>query len=349
MVRGAWIYVLFAICPLVLHALVFNQTLDTELHVNAIDEDGIGITVKRLPETSTSQHFSCYQIERKESSKKFCYPSINIVGVGKCGTSALYLLFARNPAVLAANVNKEYCIESQQTVFSYLSGFPSPEELIEKSFIVNGCMRQDNLYVAVHRMLAPKTALIMSVRDMADRQWAAYNYWCSTEYDINCDDPGREAKVGMYRSPELFDQLLKSTEHVLSRPFLDKCSVMSTYYTGWRYYLKESLGILPFLVASEMFLNSSLVHTALDHLEGGINRALRSELKLRVEDLKMVNTGDHRGANVIDESRHSDSGVYAISHHRPMLDSSRKHIGRCWKECAEVSQATGFQYNCISA
>lgn len=341
---SAWFIRAIILLPVLHFALRFNATLKNGDAVAVKDEDGEAFEITRLPGRTTAMN-SCYGIRSGSRSRQFCYPSINVVGAAKCATSALYMLFARNPQVVVANSVKEYCIGKNQTVFEYLSGFPHPDKVPPGHYIVNGCIRVDEMFVSIYQLLAPRAALFFSVRNLADRQWAFYNYWCSDEFDINCVDASKQVNDGMYRSPEMFDELLKSSAHIYSRPFVLPCFDMAAYYSKWYKSLALSFGKPPFIIASESWLNSSMVEPTLGRMKDYIAINIGTPLELRAEDMQRVNTGDHHGL-VVDNTHSVDGGRYAISGHRPMLQSTRQHIMRCWAECPLISRLTNYPYAC---
>jgi hypothetical protein len=336
------------ILPVLCSSFAADSSPSVHQHFKVHEVDGSHFLVKRLP-SSLEHHNSCYEMDKDNTTVQFCYPSINVVGVAKCGTSALYMLFRNNPDVLVANSLKEYCRRPDQTLFKYYSGFPTLQQSASRKFIINGCIQfRDEKLIATQRLLNPNTSNIVIIRSLDDREWAAYNFWCNPVYDQHCDDGGRWSKPGMYRSPEMFDQFLRASSSPSSVKFLAQtCETMGRSYTSLYDRITEQLGEPPLMVAKEALGSRWLLPQVLRRMEEYIRAKLGAAPELRTEDVLAVNTGDHRGTfNVDNDTRHTEEGLYAISDHRPMLNSSREYIMRCWTECARVSKLAEYPYRC---
>jgi hypothetical protein len=264
--RSAWLRIVNTIAPALfimyryVGFLAFCGTLAITLAipfgqlVTVKEGDGSQFELKRLPE-SGEHRSSCYEMTKKGIIVQFCYPSINVAGVGKCGTSALYVLFSKNPDVMIAHKGKEYCQRQQQPLFDYLSGFPTPEQSNASKFMVNGCIHLDKMYISTQQLLEPNTTNFLIVRDLAERQWAAYNFWCYASIDIECNRTAPYwgwVQPGMHRSPEMFDGLVRSFDNPLARHFLpDDPKAMASYYQDRYHMLTSPRGDKPFMLAKE--------------------------------------------------------------------------------------------------
>ena len=174
------------------------------------DVDGATLTL--TPNEGASRgHRSCFDMVRTpaapvEATVHFCYPTLNIVGTPKAGTSALYSILAQHPRVHAAHARKEYCLvrgDRHTSIFRHLCGFARvTKDMPPDHVMVNGCISYLNALELEYLLRGPRSLLIDAVRDAADRSWATYNYWCGWEAgETDCAFRGR-ARPGVHpRSP----------------------------------------------------------------------------------------------------------------------------------------------------
>jgi len=336
------------------------RTTDVSITFDAFTEIVDGETgsfyIKRLEPSKTDWAHDCYEVRLDNSPRaykakaedfKFCYPSLQIAGMGKCGTSALFDFFAHHTESITklAGPNKEYCPHSEG-LYRYFTGMaPSFDEMYrQERIVVNGCISPPQL-VPIHRILAPKAVYVFSVRDLPQQRWSAYNFWCDAYSDMVCT-AGHWTAAGMYRSPGMFDELLKAAnypdQHPANRP--GSCTSMNALYHQSFAVLEEHLqpGQLVLIALEEM--SSPHPEPAFRRLEEGIFQWIGREVVLDGEHLHLMNSGNSRGAGRA--STKPPEGLYAISNNEPMLQSSKDLILKCWNECGRISQLTGWEYNC---
>jgi hypothetical protein len=309
----------------------------TDEYVTIDDTDGTTFQLRRLE--VTGQLASCYEARRANNRFGFCYPAINIIGMPKCGTSAMYQFLVGHKGFRGANPDKEYC--PQKSLFDYFFGlakvYPYKGELL-----VNGCISPEKNH-AINTLLRPKTANIMMVRNFADRLWAIHNFWCSKSLDVDCRGGGW-TKEGMYRTPEMFHELLLSRDSPQSEIYPYSCGHIAHSYT-------ESIrrfgtdGVQPPHVVSIEALSALDRDDHVRRLQDYINAALNTNTSLQIQNLHRVNAGDEKGPTVI--AHNSEEGVYKISGHRPMLPESVARISSCWRECRNISAITHYDYHCV--
>jgi hypothetical protein len=237
---------------------------------------------------------------------------------------------------------KEYC--PRGSIVQYLKAYQHNDA---ESGIVytNGCIAT-SLVRKVHEILKPEAAYVLTVRNFADRLWASFNFWCSGRYDLECKG-GRWTKEGMYRTPELFHEMLVSRFHYpQSQGFVTTCGSISHYFSNAVSGFAASGIEPPHVVAIEALSLPGLEEHVL-RLQRYINARLGTNLTLDPAHLHRVNTGDHKGAKVIgSEVAAHEEGQYKLSGYRHMLPESARLITDCWADCRNISVLTHHNYNC---
>ena len=179
----------------------------------------------------------------------------------------------------------------------------------------------------------------MMVRDLADKRWSAYNFWCNQAYnDTNCISPNRWANPALHkRSPELFHSyLLSGKDNAIG----DHCEKSAYSYTKRYHHLQgdkhqhynqkiivvanEELDIRPLEVAQRI---ARVVNYSIDGID------LSAFGKVR------INAQENKGANSATSKDNYLPGLYNISHFQPLLPESRAMIYNCWYEdCIALSK-----------
>jgi len=302
----------------------------------------------------------CYEVRLDSAPRaygkedfKFCYPSLHIAGMGKCGTSALYDFFAHHESISQlTRQNKEYC-PRDEGLYHYFRGMaPSFDDMYrQERVVINGCISPAQL-APIHRILAPKSMYVFIVRDLPQQRWSAYNFWCDLYLDEVCNVKNYWTATGMYRSPGMFDEMLRAInypdQHRMKQNVgIASCTSMNTFYHQNFAILEEHLqpGQLVLIALEEM--SSPHPEPAFRRLEEGIYRWLGRKVVLERAHLRLVNGGNDKGdKHVATGSTKPPEGLYAMSNNQPMLQSSKQLIMECWNECGRISQLTGWEYNC---
>jgi hypothetical protein len=308
----------------------------SDQYVTIDEPDGSAFQLRRVQ--VRGQLASCYEAKKANEGFRFCFPPVNIIGTPKCGTSAAYQFLVSHKGMRAAHPDKEYCPHG--SVFDYFKGFaqtyPHKGEIL-----VNGCVSPEKNR-AINILLKPKVANILMVRSFADRLWATYNFWCSKSLDVGCLGGGW-TKNGMYRTPEMFHELLLSRESPQSNTYPFSCERIAHAYTATiSSFVTDGLD-LPHVVSIEA-LSSPQKEEHMTRLQDFINTALGANVTLQIDLLHRVNAGDERGSSKISHS--SEEGLYKISGHRPMLPESAARIRACWHDCKNISKITHYNYDC---
>eukprot|EP01032_Pedospumella_encystans_P021839 gene21839-24765_t len=177
------------------------------------------------------------------------------------------------------------------------------------------------------------------VRDLADRRWSAYNFWCNEAYnDTNCISPNPWANPALHkRSPEFFHSYLLSSKDNATG---DHCGKSAGSYAKSYHHLQgdknqhynqkilvianEELDIRPLEVAQRI---ARFVNYSIDGMD------LSSFEKVR------INAQENKGANSATSKDNYLPGLYNFSHYRPLLPASRTLINKCWYEdCIALSK-----------
>ena len=326
------------------------------------DHDGSTFSLKKL---NLPTRRSCYELKKNEEITRFCYPSIHIAGIAKCGTSAVYAFLANRSEYIkpAHHLEKEYC--PYASYYEYFKGmkntFKSLDESIEeqKLLYVNGCIHPHMLYV-LHKLLVPNAVYIVSVRHFAERTWASYNFWCNELMDAPCK-AGDWTNNKMYRSPAELDQILRAANfpnRAKSRNgnFQMTCTDMHNYYLNILHPLQMVGHVPPLIVSIDALSSPQHVHQQMHRMEAYLNSNLGIALQLNETGMAHVNAGNKRGMHSVQTTDSSGGGggssllrgTYKMSKFQPMLESTTAYINSCWKECKEISVLSDYAYNCSS-
>ena len=158
---------------------------------------------KNNQHNNIEESHSCYSAGYMGHWLDFCYPSIIVHGVGKCGTSAAYRIISEHPQVLGGHI-KENCVESNRTtrhLFSYFKDLSIQTRRATQrnmSTLLSGCVRQSFNKNMIKVLKVPKTVYVILTRNMADYMWAGYNYWCTPIMDKNCTHTGHRTIEGLH-------------------------------------------------------------------------------------------------------------------------------------------------------
>jgi len=248
-----------------------------------LDKDYVVINIRRLDEDDLLE--SCYEASKTSKGNgtveaiRFCFPSINVAGHQKCGTSSMYEFLAKggHPHLAVTDAKaKELCPNS--IVVSLFFDFfkrlvPLYKERHSKKYHVNGCIHEVQNLV-LHYILEPKTVYIMMVRNLVEQMWGAYNYWCKGSFENICKG-GYKSTKGMYRDPVMFDQLLIAANYELhiSYDFIKSCAKIGTFYRDiLALYTDNHMKLSLIVMAMENFEDPDELH----RLQHFINRHLES-------------------------------------------------------------------------
>ena len=163
-------------------------------------------------------HATCYEAECVGNScpadhnrlLRFCYPSIIITGLPKCGTSAMYALLSQFPGVILM-ADKENCPYSRRrSHWKFFQSLPHYKNVKYDSLIIDGCIDTSRNILMRGLLRSPSTLYIILTRDYASMLWSAYNFWCNWSYDGPTCDNTRWSQPGLHRrSPEAFHDIIR--------------------------------------------------------------------------------------------------------------------------------------------
>lgn len=190
------------------------------------------------------------------------------------------------------------------------------------------------------------------IRDYADMIWSSYNFWCKVGYDDKgCGYERWASKEFHKRSPEVFHDLIVADQQgnsSVTQPFYypmhRPCINAGGYYTEYidfhiRNYVdeqhfiiiaSEELEINPFQVAKRIADRIHYQYTELD---------LKNFTKVR------INSQENKGSGHSVSLDTYKPGVYAISDYRPMFETTRELLNKCWyDDCMKIAQRTNYSY-----
>eukprot|EP00639_Heterosigma_akashiwo_P001170 CAMPEP_0194567874 /NCGR_PEP_ID=MMETSP0292-20121207/6190_1 /TAXON_ID=39354 /ORGANISM="Heterosigma akashiwo, Strain CCMP2393" /LENGTH=333 /DNA_ID=CAMNT_0039417761 /DNA_START=259 /DNA_END=1260 /DNA_ORIENTATION=+ len=309
---------------------------------------------------------------------EFCYPSIVIAGVGKCGTSALYRLLADHDQIYEGiEARKEECPMpplTNENLVGFLIHIWNSESQDKNFLRINGCIHEEVMGFLDKLFGAPKTVYLMMVRG------SAYNFWCSPAWDKDCF-PGQWTQKGHYRDPVFFHHLVVSSGYESSANFMSGSPFClgfpgapaieakpESFYTDRIKLLarpdhvlvisKEKFAINPLEEWERIrsFAQSRLSFSLSPHSNISAHKGLRTNpgvyLNDRGADVSLIHSPMHQIPAAADKNPSDDSadGLYEISGFQPMLAETKAHLRRSWKECNYIQQLTEYySYSCHSA
>jgi hypothetical protein len=311
-----------------------------------IDSDQSQFLIRRLADASHGNILrSCYEMKKGRERNKFCYPNLHVAGIGKCGTTALYDFFKEHNSVVVSHKNKEYCPGTYTNLYyDYLKEFSKSYGDPMNVVHLNGCVTTKKV-LNLHRILAPHAAYIFLVRSMADRTWAAYNYFCSRQFYDLCPTKGWTIE-GHYRDAVMFNELVKGANHPAA-PVSSHyhCNEFKSFYTDIVHNFGNISGHSPLVISMEALSAApEIQESQMQLIESYLARQILFKIALDKSHLRVINTGNSRGN--AEDSSPLPPGSYHISNNRPMLLSTANFINSCWEECSTIVKLTGYPYNC---
>jgi hypothetical protein len=253
---------------------------------------------------------TCPALNSPEAKYQFCYPSVIVTGVPKCGTSAMYDLLARFPNALLM-AEKENCPFTRwRSHWKFFNSLPRYGAVTADTFIVDGCIDLQRNMMMYATLNGPRTLYILLTRDYAEMLWSSYNFWCRPRHDglDSCDfskwiDPKKH-----HRSPEQFHEVIQcdrnGTRLPYETPLFDKkpCLNGAAFYSDkltellWAtvprlqtlILASEELSLRPAVVWSKV---STRLGLPLPGSEGGMNNLLGNFSRSRVNAQGTNKTG----------------------------------------------------------
>jgi hypothetical protein len=103
----------------------------------------------------SSAYSTCYEAvcsgrscpsHEKDRTIRFCYPSVIVTGLPKCGTSAMYDFLARFPGAILMHEKENCPYTRRRPHWVFFQSLPKYESITSKSLIIDGCIEvQRNL------------------------------------------------------------------------------------------------------------------------------------------------------------------------------------------------------------
>ena len=299
------------------------------------------------------------------------FPSLNVVGQIKTGTSQLYNIFATHQDVLKIpGDEKEHCsfdhygTETQeQDLYEYAMfqwhDFYYRQKIAHAQYQhhVNGCLDVDDLELRyAYNPPAANTKFFFLVRDPADWAWAAYNFFCDhSSEEFEPDDNWVDSTIH-YRSPEAFHELVLSGGKLKGSDLLTRLRKDSVWNLR---RLRALVGEDNLIVLKNEDMQPHRIHqsrkdgkgSTLDYLarRAGLSKEGFDESIL--ESRSNCNANKGYSERCQEEGDRSKGVGYPVTQGRPMLESTRKFIYVQWYETCRIwAEEFGVVYpDCLSA
>lgn len=302
------------------------------------DIDGAMITLTpKINKAITNK--SCFDMTRKPALPAtpfvhFCYPSLNIDGHAKAGTSALYYILQHHPNIKVAHSRKEYCRirgnVKNDSFFRYLYGFAAAtKELGANDVLLNGCIVPEAGMELDVLLRGPKALSIYLVRDAADRSWATYSYWCDWNLEPDCPFGGLVKPSIHLRSPEAFHKAVTNNEP--KKMLIPNHAELSTLYS-------RQIDMIETMSSSKQVhvIASEKMKTDLPGVWEDLSKELKSVLNYdipmhpKLEELSLIRVNKNKN-NMMSK-----------------LPETAKILSSWWDECEKMSARTSWPYTCAN-
>lgn len=308
----------------------------------------------------------------KEDGTGGSFPSLNVVGQIKTGTSQLYnILNTHQDVVSIPKDEKEHCATDhhgrkmpaqdlyEYTMFQWHDFYyrHKPKSSSVRQHQVNGCLVISDLERRyAYNLPAADTKFFYLLRDPADWAWAAYNFFCSENFEDFAPDDNWVNATLHYRSPEAFHELILSGGKLKYDRLYDLR--MNSVRTLRR--LRALVGEDNLIVLKNEDLQP---HRIQDRPQDGAGMstleylAHRTGLSHKGFDQTVLGSRSNCNANkgygeTCREDADRSKGVgYPVTSDRPMLESTRKFIYLQWHETCKIwAQEFGVTYDgCLEA
>jgi hypothetical protein len=287
---------------------------------------------------------NCYSLRNSKSTvtSVHCLPSVLVAGFRKCGTSALYGFLSLHPSTIGT-VRKEHCI-GKGTIVTYLKTLPTPKD-IEGKILISGCLYFETLREML-RLKPTSMKVLLTIRDYAERAWAAYNFWCLPQVD-GCPEFTITTKAD-YRSPEMFHEIvLAQVRNLTLNLWLPTLLREAPRY--YRDNIHQYAAVIP--PQDLHVIHSKELETSPEVVWKGIAKFVNHSLispsaphpQIKLFQSRRYNTQQHKGSANFQSSKDYTGESYSITGNRPMLPETREIITERWKpDCLWLKETYNF-------
>jgi hypothetical protein len=299
---------------------------------------------------------SCPEIDDKNRFYSFCYPSLIVTGVPKCGTTAMYEFLTTLPNSVIMHEKENCPYTRRRPHWKFFLSLPSIDKINYNSIIIDGCIDTTKNLIIREILRHPQTIYIVLTRDYKDMLWSAYNFWCNWHYDgTNCNYE-KFTILGVHnRTPTIFHEIINGdynkTKVFIDSPLWNKhpCDNARIYYTEyilglWKYIPPNGT----IVIASEQLQLDNLFVLNKIATKLGISILNNDTLVETIKNISNYRFNTQEGKK---DYRHSVNinqykpGRFAISNFSDMFDSTKNILDFCWHDdCIMMSQLTGYEY-----
>ena len=309
---------------------------------------------------------TCYEVECRGNScpgiddtnrfYRFCYPSLIVTGVPKCGTTAMYELLTTLPNSVVLHEKENCPYTRRRPHWKFFLSLPSIDKINYNSIIIDGCIDSTKNLIIREILKHPKTTYIVLTRDYKDMLWSAYNYWCNWHYDGTTCNYEKFTILGVHnRTPEIFHEIINGdynkTKVYIDSPLWNKhpCDNARIYYTEyilglWKYIPPN----VTLVIASEQLQSDNLFVMNKIAAKLGISVLHNETVIEAIKNISRYRFNTQEGKK---DYRHSVNinqykpGRFAISNFSDMLATTKNILDFCWHDdCIMMSQLTGYDY-----
>ena len=303
------------------------------------------------------------------------FPSLNVVGQIKTGTSHLYNIFTTHQDVMTIpGDEKEHCASDhfgsetpdqdlwEYGMFRWHDYYYRHKPLAvqqqqQNHHQVNGCLVIDDLERRyAYNPPATNTKFFFLLRDPADWAWAAYNFFCDESSELFEPDENWVNETLHYRSPEAFHELVLSGGKLKGSELLTELRDDSVRNLR---RLRALVGDDNLIVLKNEDMQPHRIHqdngdgrgSTLGYLASRAGLSVEGFNKTVLESRSNCNANKGYDAKCQEDGDRSKGVGYPVTKGRPMLESTRKFLYVQWYEtCTIWAQEFGVVYpNCLSA
>ena len=209
---------------------------------------------------------------------------------------------------------------------------------MRRKFVLSGCLQGEIYQLFVYLFRNPKTSIVLTTRDYADRAYSVYKYFCSATIDNDCSTSRHTIKGIHERSPSQFHNIIT----LLKNNDLDQDNIHHIIYDDWKtrssfYRLKADM----YASNSSNAVTPNILMVAMESIDSNPKSFW---FKVTKDFLKLGPKQHFAFSSVKKLSKiHVNEGN--ISTDMPMRWDTRQLLNRAWgDDCLWTSRATGFIY-----
>ena len=223
------------------------------------------------------------------------YPDINVVGLPKAGSTALYALLAAHPRISPLDDQKEYCARNWLNRMSderWCVEVSARCAMARTALVVNGCLAINEHIEMARRLQSRRARFIVAVRDPADWLWSWWNYFldendaisshglCPGAADpVACVRASTHVSESTFRPASYFHELVASNGKLKNSAKYTEDGIIRAMEISRLIELKRLVGTRLLVVKTEAMYSAETIEKLAGHLSidpGGFTSATNS-------------------------------------------------------------------------